>query len=123
MQIETDGKGYVTSYSFGGILGNGFDVEEPEDTEFFEDNYESFRAENGKLVFDKVKNKEVEAEHQKDEIRRHREEICFPVINRGEAWYRTLSDKQKEELQDWYQKWLDATETLIEPETPTWLKG
>lgn len=54
--------------------------------------------------------------------RRMREKDCFPVINRGSFWYNTLTETQKNEIQAWYQEWLDVTETLILPHKPTWLK-
>lgn len=54
-------------------------------------------------------------------LRSEREAICFPVINRGAAWYARLTDEQKEELQVWYQAWLDAPETGVKPATPAWV--
>ena len=47
---------------------------------------------------------------------------CFCLVNRGQVWYNTLTEEQKEELQVWYQGWLDAPATLIVPERPSWLK-
>lgn len=58
----------------------------------------------------------------KNELRARRQSICFPIINRGQLWYDTLSKSQKEELQVWYKAWLDVTETLTEPVKPEWLK-
>ena len=55
-----------------------------------------------------------------DVLRKKREEICFPIINRGKLWYDSLSSEQYQELKDWYKKWLDVTETNIIPETPKW---
>lgn len=72
--------------------------------------------ENGKPIF-KVLDIDYSSIYRK---RRNRE--CFPIINRGNAWYNSLTDVQKDELQTWYQQWLDAPETLIIPERPTWLK-
>ena len=46
---------------------------------------------------------------------------CFPIVNRGIVWYNTLTSEQKEELNNWYQAWLDVTETLEIPQKPTWL--
>ncbi len=60
-------------------------------------------------------------EEYKDYLRAQRASICFPVINRGAAWYARLTDAQKEELQTWYQAWLDAPETGVKPETPAWV--
>lgn len=55
-------------------------------------------------------------------LRERREIECFSIINRGSLWYATLTDKQVEELNAWYQAWLDVTETLNEPTKPEWLK-
>lgn len=57
-----------------------------------------------------------------DDIRERRKSECFPIINRGQLWYNKLTESQKTELDAWYQAWLDAPETLTEPETPAWLK-
>lgn len=57
-----------------------------------------------------------------DDIRERRKYECFPVINRGQLWYNKLTEAQKSELDAWYQAWLDAPETLTEPEMPAWLK-
>lgn len=58
----------------------------------------------------------LELEH----IRNLRQE-CFAIINRGELWYNRLSESQKQELDDWYQAWLDVTETKVIPKKPEWL--
>ena len=55
-------------------------------------------------------------------LRSKREVECFSVINRGKLWYDSLTQQQLKELQTWYKAWLDVTETLTEPEKPTWLK-
>lgn len=55
-------------------------------------------------------------------LRFSRELHCFPIINRGAPWYNTLTEEQKQELQTWYQAWLDVTETKVKPENPSWLK-
>ena len=47
---------------------------------------------------------------------------CFPIINRGKFWYETLTEEQIAELHKWYNEWLNATETLIIPKKPEWLK-
>ena len=54
-------------------------------------------------------------------LRTLRELECFPIINRGQGWYRMLTQSQLEELDVWYQAWLDVTETRIIPEKPEWL--
>lgn len=63
-------------------------------------------------------------------LRQRREEECFVYINRGELWYNRLTEEQKQELQTWYQAWLDVTKETnknedgkyIIPTKPTWLK-
>ena len=56
-----------------------------------------------------------------DAIRRQRDIVCFPVINRGKLWYDSLSYEQLGELKQWYQEWLDAPSTLCTPGTPSWI--
>lgn len=58
---------------------------------------------------------------QLQRFRRERKQVCFPVINRGSLWYSRLTIEQKEELDVWYQAWLDVTETKVKPETPSWI--
>ncbi|MCD8313124.1 MAG: hypothetical protein LUC24_03100 [Bacteroidales bacterium] len=53
--------------------------------------------------------------------RRERESICFPVVNRGELWYKRLTVEQIQDLDEWYQAWLDITKTLVVPAKPDWL--
>ena len=55
------------------------------------------------------------------ELRHQRDSECFSVINRGQMWYAALTELQKQELQTWYQAWLDVTETKIVPKKPDWL--
>ena len=55
-------------------------------------------------------------------LRIKRDDECFSIINRGQLWYARLNEEQKSELQSWYLKWLDVTETGIIPEKPNWLK-
>lgn len=55
------------------------------------------------------------------EIRARRESECFSVVNRGKLWYDKLLPAQVEELNRWYEAWLDATETLVTPKRPYFL--
>lgn len=57
-----------------------------------------------------------------DSLRKQREAECFPIINRGQLWYDTLTTEQRTELQLFYRAWLDVTETKIIPTKPSWLK-
>ena len=56
-----------------------------------------------------------------DDLRAARALKCFPIINRGNGWYKTLSEEQQSELDTWYQAWLDVTETGEIPQKPEWL--
>ena len=64
------------------------------------------------------------------DLRSLRSEECFPIVNRGQVWYDTLTQQQKYELSVWYNAWLDITEHYTEnldistiiPAKPTWLK-
>lgn len=57
-----------------------------------------------------------------ENLRNQREIECFTIINRGELWYESLNETQKKELREWYNAWLDITETKIIPNKPEWLK-
>ena len=55
-------------------------------------------------------------------LRKNRYEKCFKILDcRGKYWYDDLTAEQNEELRLWRQKWLDITDTWIEPETPAWI--
>ena len=54
-------------------------------------------------------------------LRRRRELECFPIVNRGKAWYDLLTIEQEAELKEWYADWLNVTETLTIPVAPSWL--
>ena len=60
-------------------------------------------------------------EYIADYYRYRREQICFPIVNRGAAWYNHLSIDQRTALNDWYEEWLDVTEILKEPEMLVWI--
>ena len=64
-------------------------------------------------------------------LREKRCNECFSIINRGSLWYNTLTSEQQQELNTWYQAWLDVPqvyqetkpaniETII-PTKPSWL--
>ena len=55
-------------------------------------------------------------------LRARREKECFASINRGQMWYETLDEMQKQDLRDWYRQWLDVTVTQVVPNKPFWLK-
>lgn len=91
---------------------------------------EIVRGYNGQLVFmretETEEYKREAAEKQKeqrlDALRRYRETECFTIINRGQLWYETITEKQKAELKIWYNEWLDVTETMKVPDKPIWIE-
>lgn len=57
----------------------------------------------------------------KNDYRKRREIECFSVINRGILWYNRLTDSQLQELNNWYQCWLDITKTMTIPKVPSFV--
>lgn len=73
---------------------------------------------NGKPIVKKV---ERSADERDNILRRLRTNRVFPIINRSNMWFNSLTQQQKNELQIWYQAWLDVTDTLVVPDRPAWL--
>lgn len=122
MRVILNEQGYVDSYALIGCFGeHSIDVAEPEDIVDFEHNYGSYYLSNGMLAKSADRQLELEDVQLLRELRELREKACFPYINRGYLWYSKLTDEQKAELADWYQAWLDVTETKVIPEAPQWL--
>ena len=124
MQIILNEQGYVQAYATIGSFGTpSITVNEPENLDDFENNYRSYYlSKDNVLVKSDDKQKEIEEQRELTNLRAQREKVCFPYINRGEMWYSRLSAEQKDELNVWYQAWLDVTNTKDIPETPGWLK-
>ena len=113
--------GYVSSYALEGNLTDGTEVKQPEDTFHFEEHFTAYRIRDGDLVFDGEKDRENRIEALRTVLRQRRERECFSYINRGQLWYDRLTDERKRELDDWYSDWLKVTDTLTDPEKPSWL--
>ena len=116
--------GYVENYAVIGDLPGGIEVELPEEEiEAFETFYRSYKiSEDNTLVLDMKKVESNQQEEILNELRYEREIVCFPVINRGKLWYDSLTPEELDELEVWYQAWLDAPQTGIVPNTPSWLE-
>lgn len=121
MRITVDEKGYVTGWSIAGDE-EGILCQVPADFDRFAVFYQGYRLENGELREDSEALAALQEQHRKEEIRRQREDQCFPFINRGTLWYESLTQDQRTQLRQWYQAWLDAPETMAIPKTPEWLK-
>lgn len=72
-------------------------------------------------TFSKTLYDERVANIELDILRKAREKECFPIINRSQLWYSTLTQEQLTELELWYQDWLNVTTTLVKPIKPIWL--
>lgn len=121
MKVLLNEQGYVESCALEGELVDALETEKPDDLSHFEEHFTSYRMRDGTLVFDEGKDAQAQSEAAKAEYRRRRELECFPIINRGQLWYDTLSEGQLSELKNWYQAWLDGTNTQTIPEKPEWL--
>lgn len=55
-------------------------------------------------------------------LREARNIECFSLMNRSPLWFMTLTAEQQKELTEWYQAWLDVTETQEVPKKPDWLR-
>lgn len=119
MQVLLDNNNYVMGYSDNenvivqGAIDINFQI-----TDHFTSNYKFYTYVNGELKFDS--NKEIE-DLELQELRFIRSKECFKIVNRGQAWYNTLTEEQKNELQVWYQAWLDVTDKKVIPTTPSWI--
>ncbi len=121
MKVLLSDQGYVVSYALEGELLDAVEAAEPSDLSHFEEHFTAYQVRDGIMVFDDAQAAAEQAEAAKGAYRKRREVECFPVINRGQLWYDTLSEEQLSELKTWYQAWLDGTNTQTIPEKPEWL--
>ena len=90
----------------------------------------AWKVVDGELVNVRIANNTDEENLEK--LRDIREWECFPIINRGVLWYNTLTTEQQQELNTWYQAWLNVPQVYLEtkptdietiiPTKPNWLK-
>ena len=121
MKALLDEKGFIISYALVGDLVDGIDLPDPEDIAHFEEHFAAYKVRDGTATFNSEQNETLLSEAQKDEFRLRREKECFSVINRGQLWYEGISLTRLLELRQWYQAWLNVTETMVVPEKPTWI--
>ena len=122
MQVITDEQGFVLSFAFIGNMVGATEIPEPEDLELFLHQFYAFQLADGKLIYNSAAYESHALEETKAEYRRRRETECFSVINRGQLWYEGISLTQLLELRQWYNAWLNVTETMVIPEKPGWLE-
>ena len=122
MQVYLDEQGYVNSYAIIGTLTDGIEVSELRDLTHFQEHFHSYKVVDGNLVFDENKESEAEKESFRQELRDKRNVECFAIIDRSPLWYDSLTSTQLKELKEWYEAWLNITDTLQIPEKPDWLR-
>lgn len=122
MIVLTDPSGFVTSYALIGSLDGGIEIPDPADLTHFTEHFSSYKVSGKELFFDKAQDESASTEAKKAEFRKLRAKECFPIINRGQFWFDTLTSEQTEELKTWYAAWLNVTQTLAVPERPAWLE-
>ena len=112
------------------IIQDDFEPFAPNCLERDREEYNLVNGYNGALFFVEYTQTEeyrakaaaFEARSEIRALRERRQTECFDVVNRGAVWYERLTDTQKAELAEWYQLWLDVTQTKVVPEPLAWLK-
>lgn len=99
---------YAKGYEF--ARANGFLIEEIK------------QSDDSERLFKIVRKPEKTEEEILNELRSLREVECFSVINRGSLWYENLCVEEYVQLKEWYQKWLDVTQSKVVPDKPVWIK-
>lgn len=111
------------------IIEDGFEKFDDNCKSMESTKYQIVNGYNGALFFVdytrtdeyKAKAEAFKAQSELKDLRHRREIECFSVINRGALWYERLTDAQRAELAQWYDAWLNVTETKVVPENPIWL--
>ncbi|MDO5151735.1 MAG: hypothetical protein Q4D50_00025 [Eubacteriales bacterium] len=122
MKAILDDSGFITSFALEGEITDGIELPDPEDIDHFIEHWQSYKAQDGKALFDEEQDTAHQEESEKETLRQRRQTECFTFVNRGQLWYATLSIKQLAELTAWYTAWLKVTETKTIPEKPEWLE-
>lgn len=84
--------------------------------------YEKLNIQDGVLSVSDEDREIVDNEIANQLLREERSKECFVIINRGKFWYDKLEEYQLSELLEWYDNWLDVTETKVIPEKPNWIE-
>lgn len=75
------------------------------------------------VIFSDERFEKNQLESYKWDLRNKREIVCFSVVDRSLWREKNVNTEERQnEFDNWYQAWLDVTETLVEPETPEWIK-
>lgn len=124
IEVVLTNEGYVSLFNLDvdqSYMQNGILVEDDVDREHFITNSIFYKIIDNHLVFDESKKAEADHQFRISTIRMRRQAECFSVIDRSQLWYNTLTNEQKAELQEWYEAWLVAPDTLVIPTKPDWI--
>lgn len=78
---------------------------------------------NGERMFEVVEI-EVVVKTQIELLQEQRKKECFEVLeSKSKLWYDNLTEVQYNELNTWYNAWLNVTDTLVVPTKPTCLEN
>lgn len=124
IEVVLTNEGYVSLFNLDvdqTYMQNSILVEDGVDREHFITNSIFYKIIDNHLVFDKDKKAEADHQFRISVIRMRRQAECFSVVDRSQLWYNTLTNEQKAELQEWYEAWLVAPDTLVIPTKPDWL--
>lgn len=78
---------------------------------------------NGERMFVVVEI-EVVVKTQVELLQEQRKNECFNVLeSKSKLWYDNLTEVQYNELNTWYNAWLNVTDTLVVPTKPTFLEN
>lgn len=122
MYITVDKNNFVDSWAWAKNSPNMIEINNALIPKDWNQNAFQYKYCDGKLQYDYEGKAARDLEEKILRLRKDRALKCFSIINRGYLWYKTLSNKQMKELENWYAAWLDAPQTLIEPKKPEWLK-
>lgn len=124
IEVVLTNEGYVSLFNLDvdqTYMQNSILVEDDVDREHFITNSIFYKIDNNHLVFDENKKAEADHKFRINTIRMRRQSECFSVVDRSQLWYNSLTNEQKAELQEWYEAWLVAPDTLVIPTKPDWL--
>lgn len=124
IEVVLTNEGYVSLFNLDvdqTYMQNSILVEDDVDREHFITNSIFYKIIDNHLVFDESKKAKADYQFRINTIRIRRQAECFSVIDRSQLWYNSLTNEQKAELQEWYEAWLIAPDTLVIPTKPDWI--
>lgn len=129
MQIAIDENKYIISWVDGGTIEPAAGLTIVDVTSVpgnFITEWTHYQYINGQFIFTEG----FISEADKEALRARRQKECFDIISHGSFIIKLLENvadipsftQRLNEFQQWYQGWLDVTETNIIPQYPTWIQ-